>query len=99
MAEQNDSAKRWAETLLTIAANNPKSSSDLREAIRAVSTYINDAKIEAISGEINATPTEGNAPLSVSFRATNIKDPSGTIPPASNHIWWIRENGGIRREL
>ena len=55
--------------------------------------------ISRITGDISAGPAEGNAPLSVSFRADSIRDPSGTTPADNNYIWWTRENGGVRREL
>lgn len=95
----NDSAKRAVDMYLGLASKTPDSTQAVGEAISKVATFINNAKIEAIQGTISANPTSGNAPHTVSFLAQNVIDPSGTIPPANNYIWWIRENGGIRREL
>lgn len=98
-ARVNDSAKRAVDMYLEMAARNPESTQTVGEAISKVANFINSAKIQAVNGSINANPTSGNAPLTVSFSAQNVIDPSGTIPPASSYIWWVRENGGVRREL
>lgn len=95
----NDSAKRAVDMYLSLASKTPDSTQAVGEAISKVATFINNAKVEAIQGSISANPTSGNAPHTVSFLAQNVIDPSGTIPPANNYIWWIRENGGVRREL
>jgi len=95
----NDTAKRAVDTYLDIAMRNPRSVSAVWDAISKVSLFIDSAKISWITGEIIADPTEWNSPLTVSFRANNIQDPSGTTPGTNNYIWWIRENGGYRREL
>lgn len=99
VASQNESAKRGVDMYIDLAIQKPTSTSAVSDAIRNTAQYINSAKIDSISGNISATPTEGNAPLTVSFRAANIKDPSGTTPPSNNYIWWMRENGGARKEL
>jgi len=92
-ASQNESAKRAVDMYLDLAIKDPNSKRVVSEAISNTATYIRSAKIERVEGTISATPTEGNAPLAVSLRANGIKDPSGTTPPSSNYIWWIRENG------
>lgn len=81
------------------ALKNPEDRRAVGEAISAIANYIRSANIQTIRGNIRATPTDGNAPLTVSLDAVNVMDPSGTTPPAINYIWWIRENGGKRREL
>lgn len=98
-ATENQSTKRAVDLAIDLAIQKPNSTSTISTAIRDTAKYINGAKIEKITGNITATPTEGHAPLTVSFRAADIKDPSGTTPPANNHIWWIRENGGTVRIL
>jgi PKD repeat protein len=95
----NDSMKRAVDNALDIAIKNPRSTNYITDAISKVATFISSAKISAITGNITATPTDGNAPLSVSLRADGIVDPSGTTPGTNNYIWWIRENGWVRREL
>jgi PKD repeat protein len=95
----NDSMKRAVDNALDIAMRNTSSTNYISDAISKVATFINSAKISTITGNITATPTEWNAPLSVTLRADSIVDPSGTTPGTNNYIWWMRENGGVRREL
>ena len=98
-ATNNQSAKQVVDTYLDLAMKNPDNSNHIGNAISRVATFLDKVTIGAIAGEISANPNEGNAPLSVSFRADNIRDPSGTTPSDNNYIWWTRENGGVRREL
>jgi len=84
---------------IDIAIQNPRSTSAVANAISKIALFMDTAKINKITGEIIANPREGNAPLTVSFRANNIVDPSGTTPSSNNYVWWIRENGGYKREL
>lgn len=95
----NDTAKRAVDMYIDLAMKNPSSTNHISNLISKTSTFIDSAQISAISGDIIASPGEGNAPLTVSFRASNIKDPSGATPDPMNYIWWIRANGGQRREL
>lgn len=95
----NESNKRAVDMYLDMAMKTPDSIQEVGNAISQVANFINNAKIDSVKGSISANPTNGNAPLTVSFLAQNVVDPSGTIPPANNYIWWIRENGGVRREL
>jgi PKD repeat protein len=96
---ENDTAKRWVDMYIDIAIQNPRSTSAVANAISKIALFMDSAKIRQITGEIIANPTEWNAPLTVSFRANNIVDPSGTTPSSNNYVWWIRENGGYKREL
>ncbi|MBX9809839.1 PKD domain-containing protein [Candidatus Gracilibacteria bacterium] len=98
-ASVNKEAKQLVDTYLGLAIQNPTNSNHVGNAISRVASFLDRANIGRITGSINAGPAEGNAPLSVSFRADNIKDPSGTTPNDNNYIWWTRENGGVRREL
>lgn len=98
-ARTNESAKRLADMYIDVALKDPTSISNVGTAISQAMNFTQSVKIGKISGNISASPTTGNSPLITSFSATNIVDPSGTIPPSSNYIWWIRENGGRRREL
>ncbi len=98
-ATTNREAKQVVDTYLGLALQNPTNSNHVGNAISRVSGFVDRVNIWRITGDINAGPAEGNAPLSVSFRATDIKDPSGTTPSDNNYIWWTRENGGNRREL
>ncbi len=96
---QNDTMKRAVDRDLDLASKNPSSSSAVGTAISSVASFISSAKIESVQGGINASPSEGNAPLITSFEASGIKDPSGATPDQMSYIWWMRENGGTRREL
>ncbi len=96
---KNDTMKRGVDREIDIAINNPTSVSQVSSAISIVASFINDARIGTVEWSITASPGQGNAPLTVSFEATGIKDPSGTSPDQMNYIWWMRENGGVRREL
>lgn len=98
-ARVNESNKRYVDMKLDIALKTPDSYQAVGDAISQVATFIQSAKIETVQGGISATPLTGNAPLVTSFSAQNVIDPSGTIPPNGNYIWWIRENGGRRTEL
>lgn len=95
----NREAKQFVDTYLNLAMQNPTNSNHIGNAISRVASFLDKASIGKITGEINAWPPEGNVPLSVSFRADQVKDPSGTTPGDNNYIWWTRENGWVRREL
>ena len=95
----NSEAKKWVDLAIDLAIQNPKSQSYASSAVSAIDRFVSQAKIDTIAGNITATPPTGNAPMTVSFAATNINDPSGVSPIPGNHIWWMRENGGYRREL
>lgn len=96
---QNDTMKRAVDRDLELALKNPSSTSQVGAAISSVASFISSAKIEAIQWGISATPREGNAPVTVSFEASGIRDPSWATPDQMSYIWWMRENGWGRREL
>lgn len=96
---QNDTMKRAVDRDIELAIKNPSSTSQVGNAISSIASFISSANIESVQWGINATPGEGNAPVTVSFQATGVKDPSGTTPDQMNYIWWIRENWGTRKEL
>ncbi len=99
VASINREAKQVVDTYLDLAIKNPDNSNHVGNAISRVTNFIDRVSISRITGDISAGPIEGNAPLSASFRADGIRDPSGTTPADNNYIWWTRENGGVRREL
>lgn len=72
----------------------PDNESNYNSIIKALETFIEETKIEAIKGTIEASPKTGNAPLTVTLRA-KVTDPTGTKIPDFNYIWWI-DNGGKR---
>lgn len=88
-----------ANTLLTsieIVKKSPDSNTAITGLARALNDYLTKIKIARIKGKITASPEKGNAPLTVTLRATEIVDPSGVTPPKGNFIWWIRGAGGVR---
>ncbi len=99
VASINREAKQVVDTYLDLAIKNPDNSNHIGNAISRVANFVDRVSISRITGDISAGPIEGNAPLTASFRADNIRDPSGTTPADGNYIWWTRENGGVRREL
>jgi PKD repeat protein len=68
----------------------------LAEALR---TYINGVKIGTITAKITATPAKGNAPVTVSLRATEARDPSGAVIPNENYVWWIRGANNVKQVI
>jgi PKD repeat protein/type IV secretory pathway VirB2 component (pilin) len=96
---ENSTAKRSVDIDIAIAMKNPDSISDVGTALSKVSSFINSVKIDTITWDISADPSEWNAPITVSFRANNVKDPSWTNPDSQNYIWWMRWNGWKRIEI
>ena len=96
---ENATAKKWTDLAIDLALKNPTSQTYVSNAVSAVEKFSNEAKILKIAWSINANPVSGNAPLSVSFLAASVKDPSGVNPDPNNYIWWVRDNGGYRREI
>lgn len=95
----NSEAKKWTDLNIDLAIKNPSAQTYVSNAVLSIERFANEAKIKKITGSITANPATGNAPLTVSLLASNINDPSGVSPIPGNYIWWMRENGGTRREL
>lgn len=98
-AGNNESLRKATEMYIDIAIQTPNSYTEVGRAIQNMVAFAQNASVKSIQGTVRATPSEGNAPLNVSFDAINVIDPSGTTPPAQNYIWWIRGNNGSRQEL
>lgn len=89
--------KKYYQSLLTSLKKGikyPNNSTNYSEIIRAIEDFLDKTDVDEIKGTIQAVPTEGNAPLTVTLRA-DVRDPSGTQIPNYNYVWWI-DNGGIR---
>lgn len=71
-------------------ARNPESDENIRDLAEALVNFLENIKIEEISGTVEVTPREGNAPLTVTLRAVNVVDPSGIVIPEDNFVWWIK---------
>jgi PKD repeat protein len=74
-ANANSSIEKSVELYLDLAQKNKSSQTHVSNAATQTSRFLNEAKIEQITGSISANPISGNAPLTTSFFAT-AKDPS-----------------------
>ncbi len=97
--ETNKGKKKLAIIAIDVAKRNPKSSNKVKDVVNTVWDFLWWAKISKISWGIEASPSEWNAPLTVSFRANDVSDPAGTTPNNNNYIWWKRNNSGQREDL
>lgn len=97
-AEKNSTMKKWVDLYLDLAAKNKSSQTHISNAISQTWKFISEVQIKQIEWSISANPNQGNVPLTSSFLA-NAKDPSWVNIDDSNYIWWMRENGGYRKEL
>ncbi len=74
---------------------SPRSEVYYEDIIQKLDVYIQKVSIQQLTGSIEASPITGNAPLTVTFRG-RVTDPSGTVIPSSNYIWWF-DNGWIKK--
>jgi len=58
------------------------------EIVKNLNDYLEKVNIQSLKWFIEVTPSSWNAPLTATFRA-RVTDPSWTIIPASNYIWWV----------
>ncbi len=70
----------------------PNNSANYTELVTHIENYLEETRIEAIKGTIEAFPKTGNAPLTVTFRA-KVSDPTWTKIESYNYTWWIYEDG------
>lgn len=71
---------------------NPSNEVAYTEIIKSLAAYLEQVEISSITGEVQASPIEGNAPLSVTFRG-KVQDPTGTQIKSGNYTWWIDDAG------
>lgn len=83
-------------TSIELVKKSPDSNTAITSLARGLNDYLTKIKIQRIKGKITASPEKGNAPLTVTLRASEIVDPSGVTIPKGNFIWWIRAAGGTR---
>ncbi len=93
-ASSNATMAQSVVTAIEVVRKDPGSDSKISEMASVLSSYLKGAKIDAITGKASATPASGNAPLTVSLRADNVRDPSGVVVPARNYVWWIKKTSG-----
>lgn len=70
----------------------PNNESAYIEIVKGIADYLENVEITSITGEVEATPISGNAPLTSTLRA-KVQDPSGTQIKNSNYTWWV-DNAG-----
>lgn len=75
---------------------DPSNKTYIARLIDGIQKFTTDAKIDRIRATIEASPTSGSAPLTVSLSAVSGVDPSGTQIPVQNYTWWMREPDGRR---
>lgn len=94
----NKQAKQWLDLYISLAEKNPSLQSRIADLVGAIQNFTSKSMIDRIQGSITANPNAGSAPLTVSFSAQGVVDPSWTQIPVQNYIWWMREPTG-RREI
>lgn len=84
--------KKYLNDLQSAIRKWEKSNSELNyiEIARAIEKYLYNTEIKKITWSIEANPTSWNAPLNITLRA-KVTDPTWTIIPKDNYIWWIDE--------
>ncbi len=72
--------KRWYDT--------PNSEVNYEEIVNKLNDYLEKVNIQVLKWTIEVSPSTWNAPLTSTFR-WKVTDPSWTIIPSSNYIWWV----------
>ncbi len=81
-------------TAIEMVKKNPDSDSAISNLATSLNDYLTKIKIGRIKGKITASPESGNAPFTVTLRASEVVDPSGVTIQKENYKWWIRTSGG-----
>lgn len=85
---KNENTLNYLLTAIRKWVKNPSNRSNYVDVVDKLSDYVEDVKIEGISGTVEVNPKEWNAPLNVTLRA-QVKDPSWTKISYNNYVWWI----------
>lgn len=88
----NENALRNLETSIKKWMNTPNSEVVYREIVETLNNYLEKVNIQSLKWNIEAWPITWNAPLTVTFRR-KVTDPTWTIIPANNYIWWFDDWG------
>jgi len=86
----NDTLRKALELRLSLAEKTPGSNVVITNLVKAIQDYVENAKIDRITANIESNPVTGSAPLTVSLSATDAYDPSGTLIPSGNYTWYIK---------
>ncbi|MFB0964650.1 MAG: PKD domain-containing protein, partial [Patescibacteria group bacterium] len=81
-------------TSIEVVRKDSGSDAKIGDLATTLANYLKAAKIDAVTGKASATPESGNAPLTVSLRADEVRDPSGVVIPSRNYVWWIKTPAG-----
>lgn len=66
----------------------PENSSYFQDIAAKIEDYLEKTSIQAVKGNIEAIPSSGNAPLTVTLR-WNVVDPTWTKLENHNYTWWM----------
>lgn len=72
------------------ALKQERSESTFNQLTASIERYVEEVAIDRMTGTIEVTPQEWNAPLTTTLRA-NIKDPTGTKNSAYNYVWMVNQ--------
>lgn len=95
----NNSYYQSALSAVELVIRKPDSDAGASNLAKALQGYLESVKIGRITAKISKTPDGGNAPLVVSLRATEARDPSGIQIPNQNFIWYVKTPRGGRQEI
>ncbi len=75
------------------ATSSPNSEVYYEEVVLKINDFIDKKiSIQKIKWSIEASPSTWNAPLTVTLRSKNITDPTWSVIPKNNYIWWIDDS-------
>jgi len=75
------------------AYKSPNSEVYYEEVVSKINDFIDKKiSIQKIKWTIEASPQTWNAPLTVTLRSQNIVDPTWSIIPTTNYVWWIDDS-------
>lgn len=63
-------------TAIEVVKKNPDSDTAITNLAQSLTEYLTKAKVNRIKGKIIASPESGNAPVTVTLRASEVVDPS-----------------------
>lgn len=86
-------------TAIELVKKTPDSDTTITNLAKNLNDYLTKVRIKRIKGKIIASPESGNAPVTVTLRASEVVDPSGVTVQKASYIWWIRSAGGARMIL
>jgi PKD repeat protein len=81
---------------IEVLLKNTESEAKTQDLAEALVNFTEKIKISEIKGKATATPREGNAPMTVSLRASDVVDPSGITVPKENFVWWLKQSNGSK---